>query len=52
MKASPVSSLVPERVTEVMIEDEACSYSALKFWEMTRNSWMATCGKGLPRLSS
>ena len=40
------------RVTEVMIEDEACSYSALKFWEMTRNSWMATCGKGLPRLSS
>jgi hypothetical protein len=33
-----------------MIADDACSYSALKFWLTTRNSWTAACGKGLPRL--
>ncbi len=52
MKASPWNSFVPERVTAVMIAEPACSYSALKFWLMTRNSCTAPCGKGVPRLSS
>ena len=43
---------MPEAVTAVMIAEEACSYSALKFWVRTRNSWIAPCGNGLPRLSS
>src|SRR6266496_5533481 len=35
-----------------MIALEAFWYSALKFWLMTRYSWMADLGNGLPLLAS
>ena len=50
--ASPWKSLPPDLVTAVMMALEDFSYSALKFCVMTRNSWTAFCGNGLPRLAS
>jgi hypothetical protein len=44
--------LPPERVVAVMIALEAFWYSALKFCVMTRYSWIAFLGNGLPRLAS
>ena len=44
--------LPPDFVVAVMIALEAFWYSALKFWLMTRYSWIALRGNGFPRLAS
>ena len=51
-KPVPWKTLPPDLVTAVIRALEDFSYSALKFWVMTRYSWMAFCGNGLPRLES
>src|SRR5713226_6576079 len=43
---------VPDLVVAEMTALDAFWYSALKFWVMTRYSWMALRGNGLPRLAS
>src|SRR5512144_1098257 len=51
-KALPDQTLPPDLVVAVISELDAFWYSALKFWLMTRYSWIEFRGNGLPRLAS